>query len=357
MSDNDDDPVSGAAIRDAAIRDATIRDAASRDAASRDAGSPQAAAFLSANPAAAVVAPDAATIEEFRRTGAEDFRIRAERALKQRKVTVRDITIANVPCLEVLPLQAHPAGTVLYCYGGGFICGSAFEDLIISAPLAELANVRIVAPKYRLAPEHPWPAAIDDGFAVYRHLELENKSDGFAIAGESAGGNMALALMFRAAQAGLSLPEAAALLSPWCDLQHKVDGLPANADGLITNAGSLVTNDGRDPTLSLAWVEAAAAMYAGTHDRSHPDVSPINGTFTADYPPVLITTGTRDLLMSQSRQLAGILEGVAIPTELKVWEGLWHVFEFYDELPEADASLREIAHFLRHHLEVPVATP
>lgn len=325
MSYNDDDPASGAASREAK-------------------------AFLSANSAAPLVAPDAATIEEYRRAGAEDFRIRAERALKQRRVTVRDITITNVPCLELLPLHAHPVGTVLYCYGGGFVCGSAFEDLIISAPLAELADVRIIAPKYRLAPEHPWPAAIDDGFVVYRHLEQENNPDGFAIAGESAGGNMALAIMLRAERAGLTLPKAAALLSPWCDLQHSADGLAANAD-------SLITNNGRDPTLSLAWVEAAAEMYAGHHDRSDPDVSPINGMFTADYPPMLITTGTRDLLMSQSKRLAGILESVGIPTELKVWEGLWHVFEFYDELPEADASLHDIARFLRHHLEVPATTP
>lgn len=312
MSDNDDDPTSAAASREAE-------------------------AFLSVNSAAPPVAPDAATIEEFRKTGAEDFRIRAKRALKQRRVTVRDITIANVPCLEVLPKHAHPVGTVLYCYGGGFVCGSAFEDLIISAPLAELANVRIIAPKYRLAPEHPWPAAIDDGFAVYRYLEQQDKPEGLAIAGESAGGNMALAIMLRANRAGLTLPKAAALLSPWCDLQHSAD--------------SLTTNDGRDPTLSLAWVEAAAAMYAGHHDRSDSDVSPINGMFTAEFPPMLITTGTRDLLMSQSEDLAGILEGAGIPTELKVWKELWHVFEFYDELPEAGASLCDIAHFLGHHLE------
>lgn len=293
-------------------------------------------AFIAANATEPLPAPSAATIAEFRNEAASDFRVRAERALARLPVRQRDCIVAGVPCIEIVPAASDPAATLLYCYGGGFVCGSAYEDLIISAPLAAFANLRVIAPKYRLAPEHPWPAAIDDGFAVYRDLRERTAPGRLAIAGESAGGNMALAILLRARRDGLDLPAAAALLSPWCDLEHRGDSLEAN--------------DGRDPTLSLEWVEVAGSLYCGDHDAANPDISPINGAFDAEFPPVLITTGTRDLLLSQCVRLARVLRNAEISVDLRVWDDLWHVFEFYDEIPEADASLREIAHFLTSHL-------
>jgi len=298
--------------------------------------SAEARAFIAANATGSLPVPSASTIAEFRDDSASEFRVRAERMLTRLPVRHRECVVAGIPCIEVVPTDSDPAATLLYCYGGGFVCGSAFEDLIISAPLATFANLRIVAPKYRLAPEHPWPAAVDDGYAVYRDL-LERTAPGrLAIAGESAGGNLALAILLRARGENLGLPAAAALLSPWCDLEHGGDSLEAN--------------DGRDPTLSRAWVEAAARLYCGTRDAADPDISPINGAFDATFPPVLITTGTRDLLMSQCVRLAGVLRRAEVPVDLHVWDSLWHVFEFYDEIPEADVSLREIARFLQDHL-------
>lgn len=298
--------------------------------------SAQARAFIAANAMGPLPAPSAATIADFRNEAASEFRVRAERMLARLPVLHRDIVVAGIPCIEVVPTASDPAATLLYCYGGGFVCGSAFEDLIISAPLAAYADLRVVAPKYRLAPEHPWPAAVDDGFAVYRDLRERTAPGRLAIAGESAGGNLALAILLRARREGLDLPAATALLSPWCDLEHGGDSLDAN--------------DGRDPTLSLAWVEAAARLYCGDRDAASPEISPINGAFDATFPPVLITTGTRDLLMSQCARLARVLRSAAISVDLRVWDNLWHVFEFYDEIPEADASVREIAQFLQSHL-------
>lgn len=122
------------------------------------------------------------------------------------------------------------------------------------------------------------------------------------------------------------------MLSPWCDLSNSGD--------------SLVANQGRDPTLAFEDVAAAAAHYAGNNDISNPDISPINGEFAPHFPPTIITTGTRDLLQSQAVRLARTLKEAGVVVDLRVWEGLWHVFEFDDRLPEAHQSLNQISDFL-----------
>lgn len=256
-----------------------------------------------------------------------------ERILRSTNVMTRDVMINRIPCLEVKPLVVTTPWPILYGFGGGFIQGSAFEDLTIAAPLSSMTGATVIIPSYRLAPENPWPAAIDDGFAVYQTL----CDSPFAIVGESAGGNLALALMLRAKKAGLSLPRAAALLSPWCDLD--------------TSSDSQSFNDGRDPTLTTQDSMIAARLYAGDNDITNPDISPINGDFDNRFPPFLITTGTRDLLLSLSVRLARILRERGGDVDLQVWEGLWHVFEWEDSLPESNQSIGNIAAFLLRHVE------
>ena len=137
-------------------------------------------------------------------------------------------------------------------------------------------------------------------------------------------------------EAGAAMPVAVALLSPWSDLTHEGD----------SHRG----NDGRDPTLTLHLARQAALLYSGGRDLAHPDLSPLRGAWREPLPPVMITTGTRDLLLDQNMTLAAVLENAGADVTLRVWDDLWHVFEFYDELPEADRSLRDIAAFLRRHL-------
>ena len=255
-----------------------------------------------------------------------------ERVLKNTKVTTRDVTINGVPCMEVNPPELTAPWPILYGFGGGFIQGSPFEDLTIAAPLCAMTGTVLVIPSYRLAPEHPWPAAIDDGFSVYQAL----CDKPFAIVGESAGGNLMLALMLRAKKAGLNLPKAVALMSAWCDLD--------------TSSDSQSFNDGRDPSLATQDSKIASNFYAGHNDITNPDISPINGSYDSDFPPCLITTGTRDLLLSLSIRLARVLRESGVDVDLQVWEGLWHVFEWDDRIPEANQSLSNIAVFLSKHL-------
>ena len=268
---------------------------------------------------------------------AAGFAPRIERALDRYPVEVREITLGGIDCLEIIPRADRKPGTILYCYGGGFIMGSPREDLIVSAALAARARARVVAPWYRLAPEHPYPAAIDDCTAVHTVISGDPSCGPLALAGESAGGNAALCLLRRAMEAGATMPVAVALLSPWSDLTHEGDGHR--------------TNDGRDPTLTLDLARQAALLYSGGRDLAHPGLSPLRGTWNEPLPPVMITTGTRDLLLDQNLTLATVIEDAGADVTLRVWDDLWHVFEFYDELPEADRSLRDIAAFLRRHLD------
>ena len=266
---------------------------------------------------------------EIRQQAHAEYAPRAERAIETHRIEWKQIELGGIPCIEAKPVDSTPNRTLLYCYGGGYVYGSAYDDLCITAPLSRHGNLRVVAPVYRLAPESPWPAAINDGFAVYRAL-AEEVSENFVLAGESAGGNLALVLSLRARQVGLRMPQRIALLSPWCDLTPLVD-----QPGTLSD----------DPTLHPDDLDHAAVVYAGS-SRYIPEVSPILGDYNESFPQMLITTGTRDILMHQCVRLSRVLINAGITVDLRIWQDLWHVFECYDELPEARQSLDEIADFL-----------
>jgi acetyl esterase/lipase len=246
------------------------------------------------------------------------------------KVGMRDIS--DIPCMWITPHQQKVNWKILYGYGGGYVSGSPFEDLTIAVPLADETGAEVVIPHYRLAPESPWPAAIDDGLSVFKEMS----SEPLALVGESAGGNLCLTLILRAVQLGIPLPRAAAFLSPWCDL---------------SNAGaSVVDNDGRDPALSAQHINFAASYYVGENDPTNPMISPIYGVFDKSFPPSIITTGSRDLLMSQAIGLRDVLKDNNVPVELCLWKDLWHVFEWDYRLPESSESIRQISDWLQRYM-------
>lgn len=231
--------------------------------------------------------------------------------------------IAGVPCLVITPDQRRAGTDILYLFGGGYITGGPVEDLMISGKLASMTGRRVISPAYRLAPENPFPAALDDVEKVAKKMATP-----LTITGESAGGNLALALTIRLMAMGAA-PDRLALLSPAADLTEAFD--PHCAPD--------------DPFLSPHIVDAVPAAYAGDADKTNPEISPIHNHFTANWPPTIITTGTRDRLAGQCAALDRAIREAGAAVDLRLWDGLWHVFEYYD-IPEADLSLKEIAAFI-----------
>lgn len=276
--------------------------------------------------------PPAQTLAETRAALLLEALKAAPEITRRTGVTCQDITIDGIQALEITPKNPNPRRHILYIYGGGFTTGSPIEDLMIAAPLAAQTNATIIAPHYRLAPEYPFPAGLDDVTRVAKALARTHGR--FALVGESAGGTLALALTQRL-KAVLATPHALGLLSPAADLSDHGD--------------SATTNDGFDPTLTLARMDQVEPLYIAQNDPKNAEISPIYGDFDADFPPTFITSGTRDLLLSQSVRLEKTLREAGAEVTLRIWEGLWHVFEFYPEIPESHASLSEIAGFLNQH--------
>jgi monoterpene epsilon-lactone hydrolase len=286
-------------------------------------------ADLESRPAAL---PERSDLPRYRRETRAAYEPWVEEAIAGFAGEIKDLEIAGVACKQLTPedWSQQEDACIQYAYGGGYVSGSTYEDLIIALPLAQFSNARVVMVDYRLSPEHCYPAPQQDMQRVYPILADVYGAERLAVCGESAGGNQALGLLLHIRNNGLMMPACAALLSPWCDLADPHDD-----------------DEGQDPTLNKAWVRTAASWHAGGHALDDPGISPIYGELSG-LPPTLITTGSRDLLCGMSERLAGRLGEAGVECRLEVGKGLWHVYEFYP-IPEAEKSIRGIADFIRAH--------
>jgi len=280
-----------------------------------------------------LVVPELDNLEQYRKDVRAGFDGYVQAALEAFRGEIKDIEVAGIACKQLTP--QHWSSTngrcIQYAYGGGYVSGSCYEDLIIAAPLAQQCEARIVMVDYRLSPEHPYPAPQQDMRQVYPALLRQYAAARLVVCGESAGANQALGLMQHVRDLGIEMPRCAALFSPWCDLSNQGD--------------SHIFNDGRDPTLSNRWTDIAASWHANGQALDDPGISPLYGDMH-DLPPCIITTGSRDLLLSQCLRLAQKMRAAGVACDLRVNEGMWHVFEFYP-LPEARQSIREVADFIK----------
>jgi len=277
---------------------------------------------------------DFGNIEVVRDKYRADFAEAAERAIVRHDLSLSEIEVGGVHCTRIVSNSGGFAnGRMLYVFGGAFIVGDPYCDLPVLGALAARCRVEVIAPHYRLAPENQPPAAADDCLDVYRALALEGE-ERLLVAGESAGGNLALLTAQMAVADGLPSPAALALLSPAVDLQ--------------TEREFFEPTFGIDPSLHPVRMDGVAKAYVGGGDPADPMLSPLFGSMHG-LPPTIITTGSRDLFLSPSLRLERKMRRMGIDVDCRVWNGLFHVFEFYDEYPESAESLAEIADFLNRH--------
>jgi cation diffusion facilitator CzcD-associated flavoprotein CzcO/acetyl esterase/lipase len=224
------------------------------------------------------------------------------------------------------------APVLMYVHGGGFIGGSPVTHRPVTAAFAR-RGMRVFVPDYRLAPEHPFPAALDDCVAAWRAFAAAHPGRRLVIAGDSAGGNLALALMLALRAQGGRLPDAAALFSPSTDL---------NGD-----SESLLANSGRDPMFHGPALEHLARAYLGPHgDPANPLISPVRGDL-AGLPPLLLHVGADEVLRDDGLRFAAKARAAGVRVELVVWSVVPHAWQLVGSVPEARRSLDAAARFLK----------
>ena len=239
---------------------------------------------------------------------------------------------------RAIPPGADPERTLLYLHGGGYVMGSLTSHRQLAASVAKAAGIATVSVAYRLAPEHPFPAAIEDATAVYRWLLAQGSQPGrIAILGDSAGGGLTVATLLALKAAGVPLPGAAVCLSPWVDLE--------------CTGASMASRAAVDPMLSKGMLLGMAAAYLAGADPKSPLASPLHGDL-AGLPPLLIQVGTAETLHDDAVRLHARALAAAVDVTLEPWEDMIHVWHAFPMLPEAQRAVARIGEFVRAHLGV-----
>jgi monoterpene epsilon-lactone hydrolase len=253
-------------------------------------------------------------------------------SLLPRGTTIAEQEIAGTRAEVVSARDCDARQTVIHFHGGGYCVGSALTPRSWAAHLSAQAGCRVVLPQYRLAPEHPHPAALDDARAVVAALSAEAEPGSIVVSGDSAGGGLALALTLSLRDEGQELPAGCILLSPWLDL-----GRDRRADPDLVR---------RDVVLSPAWLEACARAYAAPAAWADPSVSPLHAAH-AGLPPLLIQAGTSELLAPDAGLLATSASAAGVDVTYTSWPRLWHDFVLQPGLlTAADSALAQAAWFV-----------
>ncbi|CAB3774339.1 alpha/beta hydrolase [Paraburkholderia humisilvae] len=233
----------------------------------------------------------------------------------------------------IVPEGGDPSRLIVYYHGGGFFLFSPHTYRVTTTHLARAANVAVFAPTYRLAPEHPAPAAHDDAFGIYQWaLRQGYAADRVALAGDSAGANLALATVVRARERGLPLPRALTLFSPWLDFAEE---------------GASYRTTTNDPILPPAVLDGFKHAYLRDRYRKSPTVTPFYDDFSG-LPPTLVHVGSWERLLDDSITLVARMRTAGVDSELKIFDGMCHGWQLFAPiLDEGMASLEESARFIQ----------
>jgi epsilon-lactone hydrolase len=249
-------------------------------------------------------------------------------------VRVTPVTANGVPAHWLDAPGVNTRRALLFLHGGGFELGSVRSDGELAARLGRAGGMRVLFPEYRLAPEHSFPAAIDDVVAAWRWLRTDQdlSATSIAVAGASAGSGLAVALLVATRDAGEALPAAVALMSPTVDLTSSGASMTDRAD--------------QDPISTPAMLRQFASDYLAGADPKTPLASPLFASLSG-LPPLLVQVGTADVLLSDSERLARAAAEAGVDVTLDVGDGLPHVYQLLLGTPEAAKATEEIGAFLR----------
>jgi len=253
-------------------------------------------------------------------------------------IHVHETSLGGRPALRVIPDAGARSGTLLYLHGGSHVVGSPLTALGLTAGLVVRTGIPGISLDYRLAPEHPFPADVEDVVAAYRDLlEQGHAPESIAFAGDSAGGGLTITGALAARDAGLPMPAAIVAFSPGVD---------------ATRAGeSMVTKAEADPLLDRAALDYMSRYYVAGQDRRNPLLSPAVTADLTGLPPILVQVGTNEMLLDDARRLALRASDAEVDVVLDITAKVPHVFQsFTDVLDEAGEALDRAALFLRQHV-------
>lgn len=231
-----------------------------------------------------------------------------------REISFREIRIGTMYAEWVSVNRAHMKKyVILHCHGGGYSTGSSLYARTLTTKLAASTSMDVLCFDYRLAPEHPYPAAVEDVMEVWNYLMLLGYgARDVIVTGDSAGGNLALALLLQLKQEERLLPRGVVLMSPWTDL---------------TSSGKSFTDKAElDPVLNRDYIDRMVAAYAEGQELDNPMISPLFGDFSG-FPPVYIQVGENEILLSDAKRLYKKLLEAGVSARLEVFDGMWHVFQ------------------------------
>ncbi len=250
------------------------------------------------------------------------------------EILVEKVSIDALNAEWVYTSKASEDKVILYLHGGGYIIGSADTHRMLCASLAQSTNAKVLLLEYRLAPENPFPAALDDATSAYRWLLIQQfKSENIIIAGDSAGGGLSLATVQKLRDDNQPLPAGVVCISPWTDLTMGFDSHRSKATA--------------DPILRADNLQLWASSYMGDANPRNPLISPAFADFSG-FPPLFIQVGSEEVLLDDSLQVAEKAKSAGVDVTLKVWEGMWHVWHTAGNfLPESRAAFEEIGEFVK----------
>ena len=254
------------------------------------------------------------------------------------QIAIRPLTIETIPAEWLIPENSNPEKLILYVHGGGYVSGSCSDHRGFVSKFAKNAGVTTLIYEYRLAPEHPFPAAIDDSLKVYRWLLGEGyQPENILFAGESAGGGLSLALLLAIRQQQLPMPVAAVAISPWTDLSCSGESYRTK------NKWSLAPLN--------SWT-VFSAHYRENQSAENPLISPLFGELK-ELPPLFINSGTDDELYDDGRRFAEKAMAAGVDVTFRAGTGQVHCYPLLAPMfPEATEAMNELIGFIRKHLKL-----